>query len=1019
MIAWLCAVAQSAGAQLTGVTTAHDPSSLAKDGATYYYFATGTGIVSRSSTDKVAWSAGPSVFGAPPAWTTQAVPGFGGVFWAPDVVHRNGQYYLYYAVSTFGSQVSAIGLATTATLNPAAANYGWTDHGVVVQSGNGSSYNTIDPSILQDNTTGRMWMSFGSYWNGIYVTELDPTTGKRKSGSPDIHVASNSSIEASALIQRGGYYYLFVNWGSCCSGTDSTYNIRVGRSTSPTGPFLDKNGVDMANGGGTLFLDDDGKMIGPGHVGYLSEGGQDYFGYHYYNGDANGAPTYGLRKLYWTADGWPSYAVKNPNWIGGTSANWSAGTNWSMGGVPDGVGHVANFASTSSGRYTVTIDGGGKTVSTVNFSSPASYTVGAGNGNALILDAAAGDSATINVSDGSHTIAAPITAMDNLGVNVTPSGSTLTLSGAVSGATLTKYGKGRLLLGGANGYTGSVFVRRGTLEVSGSVGAGQFASVGQIVGEVGTMMVRGTGKFTANADLNIGDTGDGNAPATGTLEMRDNASVTVNAAGGFFVGSGFRANTKAVGTVNQTGGTLTANGNFDGAFVVGGRNSSLAVGTYNFSGGTVNANTNVQVGGRGSGTMNQTGGTFNAGGNVSIGRYAGATGIWNVNAGTVNQSSAGRALIVGEAGNGTLNVGGVGQVLASGPLRIGGASSGVGTVNLDGGTIVAPMVARGTGAGTFNFNGGTLRAAGDSATFMQGLSGAYVKSGGGSIDSQAFSVTVAQPLLHDPTLGSRPDGGLSKNGSGTLTLAGNNNYTGVTTVNAGTLLVNAALAGGVTVAASSALGGGGTIAGAIDVSGNLAPGTSNGGTGNLRAGSAHLRGGSTLSAAIAGAADFDAVTLTGALAIDPGGRLAVALPGGFAPTGGQSFDVIAFASESGRFSSYTGLQLANGLTLAPFYLDHVLRLIATLPGDADGDGSVGFADYQRLELGFGQAGGWQQGDFNLDGIVDGADLASFFQHAGQSVAMTGASLPAVPEPSVVALAGLLLAMGGARSRKRR
>src|SRR5947208_2332471 len=203
VVAALWAVSPRANAQLTGETGAHDPSTLIKDGSTYYYFATGPGIVSRSSANKIAWSAGPSVFAAPPVWTTQAVPGFGGIFWAPDVVFRNNQYYLYYAVSTFGSQVSAIGLTTSPTLNPAAANYGWSDRGAVIQSGNGSAYNTIDPSILQDATTGRMWMSFGSYWNGIYVTELDPATGKRINGSSAVNVAQNSSMEASALIQHG------------------------------------------------------------------------------------------------------------------------------------------------------------------------------------------------------------------------------------------------------------------------------------------------------------------------------------------------------------------------------------------------------------------------------------------------------------------------------------------------------------------------------------------------------------------------------------------------------------------------------------------------------------------------------------------------------------------------------------------------------------------------------------------------------------------------------------------------
>src|SRR5689334_13096477 len=98
------ALATNAEAQLTGQLGAHDPSSVIKDASTYYYFATGQGIISRTSTDKTAWSSGPSVFGTPPAWTTSAVPGFTGTFWAPDIVYRNGLYYLYYTVSTFGSQ---------------------------------------------------------------------------------------------------------------------------------------------------------------------------------------------------------------------------------------------------------------------------------------------------------------------------------------------------------------------------------------------------------------------------------------------------------------------------------------------------------------------------------------------------------------------------------------------------------------------------------------------------------------------------------------------------------------------------------------------------------------------------------------------------------------------------------------------------------------------------------------------------------------------------------------------------
>lgn len=312
---WCCAVSgQSTAPPLRGYVNAHDPSTMIKCKDRYYVYSTGQGILSQSSADKVLWSPGPRVFTNAPAWTTNAVPGFAGIFWAPDIAYFNNQYRLYYAVSTWGSQVSAIGLVTNPTLDPAASNYRWTDQGPVIQSAKGSPYNTIDPSLCWD-AAGNLWMAFGSYWNGIYLVQLDPLTGLRVApDSPTYRLAYNSSIEASCLYRRGCYYYLFVNWGSCCSGVNSTYNIRVGRSTSVTGPYLDRNGVDMANNGGTLFLRASGKFAGPGHVGILSEGGQQWFTYHYYDGNA-WAPqynAYGDAKfdfvpLSWTADDWPVY----------------------------------------------------------------------------------------------------------------------------------------------------------------------------------------------------------------------------------------------------------------------------------------------------------------------------------------------------------------------------------------------------------------------------------------------------------------------------------------------------------------------------------------------------------------------------------------------------------------------------------------------------------------------------------------------------------------------------------------
>jgi arabinan endo-1,5-alpha-L-arabinosidase len=406
------------------------------------------------------------VFSTPPSWTTAAVPGFTGTFWAPDVTYLNGQYLLYYAVSTFGSQVSAIGMATSATLDPSSPNYGWTDHGPVIQSHNGDAYNTIDPSILQD-TDGKVWMTFGSFWNGIYLTQLDPATGLRLSPSTaPMRLAYNSQIEASYLYKRGNFYYLFVNWGQCCMGVNSTYNIRVGRSTSVTGPYLDRNGINMVSSAGTLFDGNDGNKIGPGQMGIYSEGDLDQFSYHYYNANNNGAATFGLRSLYWTSDAWPSYTPINPNWTGVINSNWSTASNWS-GGLPDGKGHTANFVSLTSNHYAVAIDSTSRTLGAANFSSAADYSIGVNGGNGLIFDATFGNAA-ISVTAGNPTIAAPVTLNDDLNVNVT-SASTLAMTGGISGAnrTVNISGSGVVVLSGANTYGGATNVQAGTLRMVG------------------------------------------------------------------------------------------------------------------------------------------------------------------------------------------------------------------------------------------------------------------------------------------------------------------------------------------------------------------------------------------------------------------------------------------------------------------------------------------------------------------------------------------------------------------------
>jgi arabinan endo-1,5-alpha-L-arabinosidase len=297
------------GKPLQGELRNHDPSTIIHSGSNYWVFSTGRGLLSRFSADLADWQAGPAVFRRPPDWATNAIPGNHGHFWAPDVLQVRDRYYLYYSVSTWGSRNSAIGLATATTASAGQANLDWEDRGMVLRTTTQDQYNAIDPSALLD-FSGRLWLAFGSYWSGIKLVELDPATGLRQNtNSPIYSLAWNESIEAACLFQHGDYFYLFVNWGQCCRGTNSTYEIRLGRSPVATGPFLDRSDKDMVQRGGTLFLKTDGPRIGPGHAAILKDGEHYWFSYHYYDGDEHGVSKLGILPLTWTADGWPALTL--------------------------------------------------------------------------------------------------------------------------------------------------------------------------------------------------------------------------------------------------------------------------------------------------------------------------------------------------------------------------------------------------------------------------------------------------------------------------------------------------------------------------------------------------------------------------------------------------------------------------------------------------------------------------------------------------------------------------------------
>ncbi len=284
----------------------HDPSAITKCKDEYWLFYTGRGIPSYHSKDMVRWEHGPSVFTNAPAWTAKAVPRNHWIYyWAPDIIHLGDRYLLYYAVSSFGRNDSAIGLATNPTLDPADPKFKWSDQGLVVQSTSKDDFNAIDPAASLD-ASGHLWLTFGSFWSGIKMVQLDPETGQRIATNSLIYsLAFNDSIEASYVYHHDDYYYLFVNWGLCCRGTNSTYEIRVGRSRQITGPYLDKDGADLITGGGSSFLGSSGPFIGPGQSGIYSENGADWFSCHFYNGQQHGYSMLAVLPLGWDTNAWP------------------------------------------------------------------------------------------------------------------------------------------------------------------------------------------------------------------------------------------------------------------------------------------------------------------------------------------------------------------------------------------------------------------------------------------------------------------------------------------------------------------------------------------------------------------------------------------------------------------------------------------------------------------------------------------------------------------------------------------
>lgn len=292
---------------LSGQTFAHDPTMIEADGV-YYRFWTGDYIPMATSTDLTNWRSGPSVYpGRYPQWSTDWLRGVSGQTfnfpWAPDVSRFAGRYHIYSSFSArFGDNISCITHLSTDDI--AAGN--WTDHGPAVCTEGDERYNAIDADVGLD-ADGTPWLAFGSFWDGIMLAKLD-ADGKRV-GDALTRLAWAREIEAPVLFRRCGYYYLFVTWGLCCPGagrsvSQLTYRVVVGRSRDIQGPYVDRAGKPMLEGGGTLLVQGDSTFAAAGHSDVLVSGDRIYHTYHAYRlprGDAE------LRivELPFDEEGWP------------------------------------------------------------------------------------------------------------------------------------------------------------------------------------------------------------------------------------------------------------------------------------------------------------------------------------------------------------------------------------------------------------------------------------------------------------------------------------------------------------------------------------------------------------------------------------------------------------------------------------------------------------------------------------------------------------------------------------------
>jgi arabinan endo-1,5-alpha-L-arabinosidase len=310
--------------------TVHDPSIMkAADGLYYVY---GSHLASARSPDLVNWTqiSTDPVAGNPlqpdpqNEFATVLTWAETTTFWAPDTIQLgDGRYYHYYCACRGDSPLSAMGLAVSDEPD------GPYEHvevllysGMTGASEDGTTYNAgihpnvVDPTLFFDEDEN-LWMVYGSYSGGIYIMAMNRETGlpvPDQGYGTKLIGRNHSRIEAPYILYspESDYYYLFLSYGGLAA--DGGYNIRMARSRTPDGPYLDTEGNDLTPVGGAngTFFDDD--AIAPygaklmGNYQFLTESGE--------SGTSRGYRSPGHNSAYYDADTGRYYMVFHTRFVG-------------------------------------------------------------------------------------------------------------------------------------------------------------------------------------------------------------------------------------------------------------------------------------------------------------------------------------------------------------------------------------------------------------------------------------------------------------------------------------------------------------------------------------------------------------------------------------------------------------------------------------------------------------------------------------------------------------------------------